>query len=58
MSKGREKEGVAETQADFSKERMAASAGYGSAGWRIQPLLNWPDRLGLREGIPLIFSMF
>ena len=36
----------------FGKERMDASAGDGSIGWRIQPLLNlWPDRLGLREGI-------
>ena len=36
----------------FSKERMDASAGDGSVGWRIQPLLKlWPDRLGLRENI-------
>ena len=36
----------------FSKERMAASAGDGSVGWRIQPLLElWPNRLALREGI-------
>ena len=36
----------------FSKERMDASAGDGSIGWRIQPLLKlWPDRPGLREGI-------
>ena len=36
----------------FSKERMDASTGDGSIGWRIQPLLKlWPDRLGLREGI-------
>ena len=36
----------------FGKERMAASAGDGSVGWRIQPLLElWPNRLALREGI-------
>ena len=36
----------------FGKERMDASAGDGSIGWRIQPLLKlWPDRLGLREGV-------
>ena len=50
--KGRETRVLLKIKKIFSKERMDASAGVGSVGWRIQPLLKlWPDRLGLREGI-------
>ena len=41
----------------FSKERMDASTGDGSIGWRIQPLLKLAWQAGTEGGHTLAFSM-